>query len=431
MNSIAERLAVLLLAATACQAQLGAWPSWANDSFLIDVPLTAHPALSGVRSGWYGNRLEKTPHWETVPGPFQVAWHPLHGNVAVRQVSSTASTELGALDPGLAYVFCLLRLGTRRAPLGIAVCGLTSQGRSRVRYMAWDGSAAPSNTWVTLASATSTQERWLVASVLDGDLVLFEGASERVKRFDDTDSDGIPDASTPSLDVPVNRATPGGDIDSFYKSHSGELCVRYGLTSWRDRWTVTSGGLVFIRGDASGAVAGLRGYRPCGGLRVLRVSFRTQSKCKILDSSQRAISSSHPTGGAAQVDIPLWRPLVPGETIHIWGQKNNESPTLSNGIVVLPSAMTAFPAARIVYDDHSEKIKILGGNWPSTLTMTGAFDHAPLATIAWQKVDSNTLIVTPRSTSPGGPPRTFVLRLKPSPTSALEIVRRYLIVDQL
>ena len=430
MKTLLFYLSGLAFVCSSCIGQVGPWPSWANDNIMNDAPLASHPSLGSVQNRWYRLRLTEAPVWEGAHGYYSIAWHAMHGDMAVRRraTSTLPGSNLGSLDPGLSYILCYQEVSTNGAPRGILVCGVDSQGLSVVRFMAWDGRSTPSNTWTSLATATSTQERWLISSVVDGDLVVLDAASERIKRFDDTDQDGLPDATTPSINYPVNHVA--GPVTSFYKLPSGELCMGSLLLHIQSHNIVTPTGVVFRQRPPVNSPS-LRGYRACGGLKVLRISYRGSSKCKVLDSNQKAISSAHPGGGSPQWDVPLWRPLVAGETIYLWAQRNGENPTVSPPITVLPNAMTAFPALRVVYDDHSEKIRIVGGNWPADLVISGKFDGLPLSTVAWQKVDDNTLIVSPPDAAAGAPPLPLqlILRSISSPTNVP--THLYLIVDQL
>ena len=269
-------------------------PSWYSN--LLGFPVASlAPELAQVDRAMFGAGPFSTGH--AIIHDHVVWRYAEHGTLAVLK-----SAPVCGIDTGLAKVWSLsVARGAVGLPpnqsiedIGLVVAGVTASGTSRVLFGAWSkGAPASSVSFTPLIPDAPQGEYYLFPQVAYANLWVVEATHGEIRRYVDSDADGLPDSI--SSDIPLDIASHEDDglwaVTGFYP-YFGRMAIRCMYTDLRQRRAAIvrahDGALEFVReGDSSNAGRRpvLAAHLPWTGLQRLRVAYEQGHVISVRDAS--------------------------------------------------------------------------------------------------------------------------------------------------
>ncbi len=341
-------IALFLIHLCPAQTPLPAW--YAN---LLSFPAASSaPELAQIDRGMLGG------------GPISTGDVLIHGYMVWRYaedgtLAALSNSSQCGIDTGLAKVWSLsvARVLTGTLPnqlfdeVGLVVAGLTANGVSRVLFGAWpEGAPASSVTFTPLIADAPPGEYYLFPEVVYGSLWVVEATHGEIRRYVDSDGDGLPDAI--SSDIPLDIAAHSDEglwvVRGFYP-YFGRVAVRCMFTDIRRRRVATirsrNGALEFVReGDASHA--GRRpmfvGHLAWTGLQRVRVAYEQGHVISIRDAATGNVLGKGVVAAPYRfAEVILKRPLVRNAVIKLKSETDGRE-SLPVTVLDAPKSLEVF-----------------------------------------------------------------------------------------
>ncbi len=350
MKTSRRTIVTILFLLHVCPAQTPL-PAWYPG--LLSYPVvTPSPALAQVDQGMFGSGLSTT-------GDVFIHDHIVWRYAEDGTLAALSNTSQCGIDTGLANVWSLsvARVLTGTPPnqlfdeVGLVVAGVTAAGISRVLFGAWpEGTPASSVTFTPLIADAPPGEYYLFPEVAYGELWVVEATHGEIRRYVDSDGNGLPDAisSDIPLDIAAHKDEKLWNIAGFFP-YFGRMAVRCRYTDIRSRKVATvrsrNGALEFVREGAASSVQRrpmFAGHLAWTGLQRVRVAYERGHVISVRDAvTDKVLGKGVVAAPLKFAEVILERPLPRNAVIKLRSETDGrESPAIT--VLDAPKSMKVF-----------------------------------------------------------------------------------------